>query len=532
MKRELFNADTKFENNTYYTFDQKFTDIFLSQTRLLTDKKYLTTCGGDLNKRGLDTAFYLYGLNNVTLDFGGSVITLHGRIQPFIIDKCSNITIKNVVVEYERAVYTELDIIENTGKELRTRPKAKFPCRVENGYFIPYAKDWENKTVHADGCIFIQAYEKESREGAGLMVVYLGEEIVEQESPPADNIPQIKVRSEGEDIVLIGSFPKSWDDGKSIVITHETRDKSSVAMYHSKNIGFENYRILNGAGMGFNAIYTENITLKSARLEYDELSHGTVTNAADGIHFVACKGKIEITDSVFEGTVDDTLNIHSNYYHTDKAEKNVIYARRCDRSHGLSAYTGVFGIGDEIAVYRGKTLEEKARFKVEDVKITGEWTVELTVDRDTGELEFDDLIENLSTNPEVVIKNSRFAKSNANLRLQTRGKFLIEGCTFNVWITLTGDTTYWFEASPINDLTIKDCKFIGDRGIIRIVPDFAPTEAAPFYHSGIKIINNCFDSDTPLIANYATDILFENNRITGSKEAKLELNGCQNVQIK
>lgn len=41
MKRELFNADTKFENNTYYTFDQKFTDIFLSQTRLLTDKNIL-----------------------------------------------------------------------------------------------------------------------------------------------------------------------------------------------------------------------------------------------------------------------------------------------------------------------------------------------------------------------------------------------------------------------------------------------------------------------------------------------------------
>ena len=96
MKKELFNVDTKFENDTYYTFDQKSTDIFLSQTVLLTDKKYLTTCGGDLNKRGLDTAFYLYGLNNVTLDFGGAVITLHGRIQPFIIDKCSNITISSL----------------------------------------------------------------------------------------------------------------------------------------------------------------------------------------------------------------------------------------------------------------------------------------------------------------------------------------------------------------------------------------------------------------------------------------------------
>lgn len=64
----------------------------------------------------MDTAFYLYKLNNETLDFGGKVITLHGKIQPFIIDECCNVVIKNIVVKYDRAMFTELDIVENTGK--------------------------------------------------------------------------------------------------------------------------------------------------------------------------------------------------------------------------------------------------------------------------------------------------------------------------------------------------------------------------------------------------------------------------------
>ena len=530
MKREYFNINTKFEDDTYYTFDRKDTNIYPSQTILLTDKKYLTTCGGNFNKTGLYTAFYLNGLNNVTLDFGGAVITLHGRIQPFIIDRCSGVTIKNVTVEFSRSPFTEFNIIENTGNELRAKPKEKFPCRVENGYFIPYSENWENKSVHSHGCIFIQAYDNESREGAGLMVIYLGEEIVELESPPADNIPHIKVRSDGDEIIFKGKFPESWDSGKSIVVAHEIRDISSAASYHSKDICYENYRILNGAGMGFNAMYTENITLNSVRLEYDELSHGIVTNAADGVHFVACKGKIEITDSVFEGTVDDALNIHANFYHTVKAENNIIYARRSSMSHGLSAYTDVFGVGDEIAVYHGRTMEEKARFTVKDVKITGEWTIELTVDKDTGELDNEDLIENLSTNPEVYFKNTRFAKSNAHLRLQSRGHFAVENCDFTLPILLTGDTNYWFESSPVRDLTIKNCRFIGERATIRIIPEFTPTKAAPFYHSGIKITDNSFDSVSPLYARHAKDIVFKNNRIAGGVKPKLELHDCMNVE--
>lgn len=529
---EKFNVNTELKSNTYYVFDKTDSDIFQTQTKKAGEKKYLSiTYKGTEGVEALSTAFYLKDKENITLDFGGAVITLHGLIQPFIIDHCTDITIKNVTVEYERANYTELDVIKHDGNELWCRPKEKFPCRVENGYFIPYSSTLEDRNVHKNGCMFMQAFDRETREGAGLAVIYLGEEIVEEQSPPADYIPHIKVRSEGESIVFTGDIPKNYDSQHVIDLEHGTREITSVAMYHSKNITLENYRILNGIGMGLFAVSSENVYISGLRLINDELSHGILSNAADGIHFVASRGEINISDSIVEGTMDDALNIHSNFYFVEDVEKNAIKARRSDKSCGASAYMDVFQKGDLIAVYSGDTMEEKKKFVLSDKSITGKWTVDLLTDGETDGLCKGDLIENLSTNADIHITDSRFAKSNGNLRFQSRGKIILENSRLEMPVLLTGDTNYWYESSPVRDMTVKNCIFSGQRAEIRIIPEFSATEKAPYYHSGIRISDSRFDSKKAMLANYADDIVFENVTADG-ETVKPELNQCGRVIIK
>ena len=172
------------------------------------------------------------------------------------------------------------------------------------------------------------------------------------------------------------------------------------------------------------------------------------------------------------------------------------------------------------------TLDDKKRgicFKFD--YIHGKTSVHFSTESDSLHCSF-------KLNPEVIFKNTRFAKSNAHLRLQSRGHFAVENCDFTLPILLTGDTNYWFESSPVRDLTIKNCRFIGERATIRIIPEFTPTKAAPFYHSGIKITDNSFDSVSPLYARYAKDIVFKNNRIAGGVKPKLELQDCINVEKK
>lgn len=96
---------------------------------------------------------------------------------------------------------------------------------------------------------------------------------------------------------------------------------------------------------------------------------------------------------------------------------------------------------------------------------------------------------------------------------------------------LTGDTNYWYESSPVRDMTVKNCIFSGQRAEICIIPEFSATEKAPYYHSGIRISDCRFDSKKAMLANYADDIVFENVTADG-ETVKPELNHCGRVIIK
>ena len=45
----------------------------------------------------VDTAVLLKNQKNITLDFNGATLALHGKLQAFVLEKCENITVKNVL---------------------------------------------------------------------------------------------------------------------------------------------------------------------------------------------------------------------------------------------------------------------------------------------------------------------------------------------------------------------------------------------------------------------------------------------------
>lgn len=524
MKNEFITPAMTFSDDTVYTARSPI-DISCGDTVRLEDSIYLSVC--DVNSGYLDTAFLMRGLKNVTLDFGGNMLTLHGRIQPFMIDECENITIKNVAVQYDRSFYSEFDVISNVNGELRMKKKANFPCRVENGYLIPYAETWENRELNY-GDMFIQVFDTASREGAGLTVAVIGEKVFLHDTPPC-HVAELKVREEDGDVILSGEIPAYWHEGMTAVLSHETRDKSSAAIFRSKNITLENYRIINGAGMGVLGMYTENLTLDRLTLTCDELSHGIVTNEADAMHLVACRGKLIIKNSVIEGMIDDALNVHSNFYLVSGVRGSTISAYKVKESHCLDANFKVFGIGDEIAVYRGHTMERKAVCRITDIRILDNYNVEFDTDAALPSVEGGDIIENLSAQPELIIQNCRFGKANTHLRIQTRGKSVIENCESSLPVLLTGDLNYWFEASPVNDLTIRNCSFTGSRAQIRLCPECNPTPKAPYYHRGVKITDNTFDCATALNAVCADRLTFRGNTLRGGGKLRVELYKCGEI---
>ena len=522
MKKE-FKIGCELESNTEYFATESVYHIYAKDTVEVCDDSYVAL-------RALDTkSFNVFVLikdkKNVTIDFGGATLVMHGKIQPFLIDSSVNVTIKNCNVTYDRPPFTEAEILEYTPECVRIRLNKLCPCRLEDGRLIPYSDTWENLRLNYKGK-FYQVFDPVTRKGCGIGLGVMGNHIELEPDWPYTPVPFV-AEADGDDILLKGNIPEYYQAGKILIITHELRSLSSVFAVDSKDLKLENYRILSGWGMGIYTYRTENITLDHFVMTHDEKSPCIIANAADGLHTFGTSGTIEIRNSIFEGMIDDAINIHSNFRTVQSVSGNVIYSHlaSCEKQA-----IDLYRVGDEIAVYRGKTMEETARYVITKIEDAGNNVKKFTVDRPVSEHADGDLIESLTANCDVNIENCIFGKANSHMRLQTRGKFVMRNCEIELPLLLSGDASFWFESGPLTDFTVEGCRFIGGRALVALRSEIMPSEAAPYYHRNLKILNNEFDVSVPLDGGYADGIVFKGNKNRLGNPMTLELTNCGSVE--
>ena len=521
MKKQ-FQVGVTLESNTEYFATEKEYHVYFDDTTVVADDRYVAL------RKGVEKEFNVFVLvkdkKNITLDFCGATLVMHGAIQPFLLDGSENVTVKNCKVTYARPPYTEAEIIEVAPDYARLRLNKHCPCYIEDGRLVPYGDGWENHNLNYRG-MFYQVFDKETRKGCGLDLGVMGNSLVLDPKWPYHPI-QYTVEADGEDVIMKGKIPQYFAPNRVLCFAHEKRALSSVFMVDCKDVKLENYRILSGWGMGILSYRTENITLDRLMLTHDENSPCIVTNAADAVHTFGTSGRFVIRDSVIEGMIDDAVNVHSNFRTVISAKENVIctHVASCEKEANI-----LYHVGDEIAVYRGKSLEEVARYTITAIEDLDESSKKFVVDRPAKEHAEGDLIENLTTNCDLIMENCVFGKGNTHLRLQTRGKVVMKNCENELTILLSGDASYWFESSPITDLTIENCKFIGKNARIKLRSEVFPTEAAPYYHRNLKIINNTLETDVPINGGYADGIVFKGNVNTKGVPMTLELTNCGSV---
>lgn len=532
-----FDVNTIFESNNDYIFEGERIIFGIDNTTRLEEKIYRAIYPSD--KTWLDTAIYLKNLSDVTIDFKGATLLLtDDTIQPFVLDGCKNVTIKNVVVEYERSMMDEMDIVDIKEGEIwfkqTDKQKKYFPMKVENGNLIPIAgeKAYEDSLKEPH---FFNLYDKETHLSRSMCLVRIGSDLplIPWETYPF-KFYDLYAEQRGEYIVMKGEIPPNIMKDVTCAQCHAARDLNSCFIICSKNIKLENFRILNGGGMGILGMYSENITLDGLKLFCDERSHGIATNAADALHLISCFGKVEVVNSIFESMKDDAINIHGNYYTVESVSDGVIYAKLntdIQANPGVNAYYKMFGEGDKISVCRKNTTAEKQTLLIERVEITDNFHATLYVGGDVSGIESGDTIENLSIQADLHIKNCRFGKALTHLRLQTRGKVLIEDCECYLKILLSGDKNYWYEGSPINDITIRNCRFVTEHAKIVSCPEFEISDESPYYHSGVRIMGNSFDSQTALDFSHCKDIVFKNNINSKGLQFKNVFNNCTNLDV-
>ncbi len=521
MEKVFLKGATLSDGNTY-VYREKQLDYFVEDA---------LPVGGDAFPKAL-AAILLKDLTDVTLDFCGAKLTVHGKIIPIVLIGCKNVTIKNVILEQSRSHYTEGEIRSFFPGRYRIHLNEKFPFDVQDKNLLVYGDGWKNEHIDRHPLMFMQFFEKDTRKGTGYTpLVNIGKTI-----PLYDKkhffVHHLTAAKKNGDLILKGGlWMKRQKKGTHVVLEHETRELSSIVAHLCDDLTLKNIRILNGAGMGFIPICCHNVDIDSLTFTCDELSHGYVTNAADGLHAFGCSGRMTLTNSVFEGMIDDALNIHGNYFIVRKTEGNTLFAT-CgslafsDKDGPIShTYYLPLRVGDKISINRGKTLARRDVYTIKDLALQEKGLVKLLLDR-PAQGEEGDLIEDVSAQVDLTIRNCVFAKTNTHLRFQTRGKVTIEKCVTELPFWLTGDTTYWFESSPCTDFTVKNCQFSGNKARIVACPEITPTKDEPYYHKNITVEDCVFDSPFTMDLRQADNITFVRNRCSSNKKMRIVAKKC------
>ena len=335
-------------------------------------------------------------------------------------------------------------------------------------------------------------------------------------------------------------------------------------MSHATDTHFENVKIHYAEGMGLLAQMSEDITLDrfSVCLRGDD-DPRYFTTQADATHFSGCKGKISSVNGLYEGMMDDAINVHGTYLKVmERIDDHTLRARYM---HGQAWGFDWGYVGDKVQFVHSRTMElvENARgeknHKKDDVFVTDITEISLADKSSShGEgkkgyahgakefiIRFGDVlpaeitanegygIENLTWTPEVYFAHNTIRNNRARGTLfSTPKRTVVEDNLFDhtsgTAILLCGDCNGWYETGACRNVIIRKNRFVNaltnmfqfTSAVISIYPEIPDLNAQKaFFHGGkkhaIRIEDNVFETfDYPLLYAKSVDgLLFKGNTI-------------------
>lgn len=535
MNKKTFAIGTVFESDTLYVADREIYHIYPSDP--LTERDcwwtYLATGGGPLK-----AAFVLRGLKNVTVDLGGAKLVFHGRIMPFSVTECENITLRGFSIDYDRPYYTQGDVLAAGDGYVDIRIPESFPYRVEGHDFIAMSEFWEHNLC--DGDMLFRCMDPATGRPSNynhVMLGLIGDEIFPRPNPPLP-IAHLLAEDLGGRTVRLTGLQKNFRPrpGEVLAMTHEDRRKTGILLEENRDVRIEEVRFLHCSGMGIMANLCHNITLSCVRMFADAESRGRVISInADCFHCFHCTGLMRVENCRFESMLDDGINVHGNYLtFLSREDDNTILAEcRAAALWGMKYYLP----GDRVTIYRGATQEVLFVGTVRSAEyLPGERKRQRVVFAEAipASIKEGDCMES-EREPEIEVRRCR-VKSTGGFRISSGKRVVVEDCHFETAyfsILFSGDMHYWFENGPVKDVTVRNCTFDGCGRCISTECFFEATEAHPFYHSGLKFENNTVQNPRGpmLYLKDMRDVTAKGNRILGAKEGyePLHLERCENI---
>lgn len=464
---------------------------------------------------------------NLTIEGNGADLIFHGRMLPIALVESNNIKLNNLSIDFEKPQITQIKVIENdtiNGQIIfETAPWVKY--LIKDSVFYNTGEGWQMQPT--SGIAFEHATKRIIYNSGDIRV---GTKVVAEIAPG-----KIKAYRWKNNKLIPGTV---------IAMRSGLRPAPGLFVHKGKNISLINVKVHYAEGMGLLAQLTENIYMDGfgvcLRGKNDPRYF---TTQADATHFSGCKGKIISKNGLYEGMMDDAINIHGTYLKvTKKIDKRTVIGRYMhDQSYGFDwGY-----VKDSVQFIQSKTMElwdgknsianitaikSNENDPVKEFRI--ELTKELSDEIDPSRLDIG--IENLTWTPSVVFTGNTIRNNRARGALFSTPKATLvahnlfdhtSGCA----ILLCGDSNGWYETGACRDIEIRDNKFVNaltsmyqfTNAIISIYPEIPDLKnQKKYFHSGIRIHNNEFEIfDRPILYAKSVDgLIFKDNKIIRNKE--------------
>lgn len=474
----------------------------------------------------------LEDMKNLTLDGQGSEFVFHGRILPVSLLRSENCLLKNFSIDFENPHIAQVKIVENDPQDgIVFEPAPWVDYRIaKDSIFEAYGEGWTMR--HSWGIAF---------DGDTKHLVYNTSDIGCPTKGASEVAPR-RIHAPG------------WKDarlvpGTVVAMRGWGRPTPGIFLSHDVNTTIENVKVHYAEGMGLLAQLCENITLeKFGVCLKGDADPRYFTTQADATHFSGCKGKIVSCNGLYEGMMDDAINVHGTYLKVVKRVDDRTLVGRY--MHGQSWGFEWGCPGDEVQFIRSNTMElvgkqnkiisirpyDKEQTEgAREFLITFQEPVDQVINEQSG---FG--IENLTWTPEVLFSGNVIRNNRARGSLfSTPRKTIVENNLFDhtsgAAILLCGDCNGWFETGACRHVIIRKNRFVNaltnlfqfTNAVISIYPEIPDLKGQQQYfhggpEGGIVIEDNEFETfDAPILYAKSVDgLVFRNNTIKLNTEYK------------
>ena len=444
---------------------------------------------------------WLRGLRNVTIDGCGATLVTHGEMTTFVVDSCSDVTLKNLTVTSADPSVPELTVVgrDSVSVTMRVTPPSQFEI-TPDGRFQFVGHGW----TLSDEAI--------------AQVFYPDRNVTLRcESPLRGHDSACRI-SDSEVMLRFNRAP-DVKPGEVYQLRHGVRNEVCGFINRSRDVRLENINFQFMGNFGILGQYSENLTYDSIRCMPDPSSGRTNAGFADFVQMSGCRGMIRIANSHFEGAQDDPINIHGT--HLQIVDSDNVGGMTVKFMHPQTFGFSPFEPGDSIVIVDRHTLQAVDCAKVTHVARIDDYCFRIVADGlriPTGEL-IGHAVENITRTPQVEITGNYFARTpTRGILITTRGKSLIAGNTFfripMASVLVSDDARSWYESGPVRDLTIRDNRFVECASPAIVVKPETSCDVTEPVHSGIVVVGNSFvNMESPAVSiSGAADVDVRDNR--------------------